>query len=367
MARRQPPTVGQEVAAAATWNARVALVRQVPERFGIAQQANVYADIAERAYVPSLTPEFGYVHWRPEYELESVEAAYRRAAGATGDFARVTREDIAHVIEDTPITLRVFRLLVGLTGAEFAEATVAVSPDSPVSKGRVGAIEGGRAASAVEADACAGVVDEIMSGRMFPGGQPGSLRPKIEKPDTRDGWDTVRVFAANGVPLDTFLHQRAYGGAFRQLLDATSSLRGDVLEAPVEALFQEAGVPYLRTGAHNQLAIAEHFGITVRPAPDFVVFDQTDAVRAMLECKGASDGGTARDKAGRFQTLRAEGQRLGGVPVFAVLGGIGWRRTRDALGPVVKHTDGRVFTLATLPEMLDAEPFPALKGLKPPT
>jgi hypothetical protein len=34
--------------------------------------------------------------------------------------------------------------------------------------------------------------------------------------------------------------------------------------------------------------------------------------------------------------------------LFAVLGGIGWRRTADALGPVIRDTDGRTFTLATL-------------------
>jgi hypothetical protein len=50
------------------------------------------------------------------------------------------------------------------------------------------------------------------------------------------------------------------------------------------------------------------------------------------------------------------------VPVFALLGGIGWRRTVDALGPVVRDTNGRVFTLATIRELLDVEPFPPLHG-----
>jgi hypothetical protein len=58
-----------------------------------------------------------------------------------------------------------------------------------------------------------------------------------------------------------------------------------------------------------------------------------------------------------------EAQRLGGVPLFAVLAGTGWRRTQDALGPAVRDTDGRVFTVATLAEMLETEPFPSLGGL----
>jgi len=99
----------------------------------------------------------------------------------------------------------------------------------------------------------------------------------------------------------------------------------------------------------------------VKPAPDFVVHDANGVVKALLECKQVNDGGTARDKAGRFGSLRAEAMRLGGVPVFAILAGLGWRRTADALGPVVRDTDGRVFTVQTLAEMMTVEPFPGLR------
>ena len=80
----------------------------------------------------------------------------------------------------------------------------------------------------------------------------------------------------------------------------------------------------------------------------------------MLECKGTNNGGTARDKALRFNRLRDESVRLGGVPLIAVLSGIGWTRINDALGPVVRDTDGRVFTLSTLNSMLEVAPFPSL-------
>jgi hypothetical protein len=108
--------------------------------------------------------------------------------------------------------------------------------------------------------------------------------------------------------------------------------------------------------------IAEKFGITVTPAPDFVIHDKPGALRAFLECKQANDGGTARDKAARFATLRREGTRLGGVPVFAVLARLGWRRTGDTLGPVVRDTDGRVFTAKTLEAVMTVEPLPGLLG-----
>ena len=102
--------------------------------------------------------------------------------------------------------------------------------------------------------------------------------------------------------------------------------------------------------------------MTVRPAPDFVVYDSSDNLRAMLECKAANDGGTARDKALRFERLRAESVRLGGVPLVAVLGGLGWTRVNDTLGPVIRDCDGRVFSVSNLSEMLTVSPFPMLLG-----
>lgn len=201
-----------------------------------------------------------------------------------------------------------------------------------------------------------------MAGAMF-GDPPGEVRTKQDKPDTADGWATVQDMAANGVPYSVFLHQRHYGGAFRQLLDATSTKRGDLIENAVEAIFVEHHIPYIRTGAHNQAEIAARFEVHVTPAPDFVVFDQTDRLQGMLECKGANDGGTARDKALRFERLHAEATRLGGVPLLAVLGGLGWTRVNDTLGPVVRDCDGRVFSVSNLPEMLTVAPFPSLTGL----
>ena len=157
------------------------------------------------------------------------------------------------------------------------------------------------------------------------------------------------------------LYQRFYGGAFRQLQDAGGSRKGDILEEATELLFSENGVPYVRTLPGTQATAGEPFGITVQPAPDFILHDGTTA-RGLLECKSAGDGGTARDKAGRFSNLRREAQRLGGIPVIAVLEGLGWRRVNDALGPVVRDCDGRVFTMSNLSDLLEVEPVAGLRG-----
>ena len=185
----------------------------------------------------------------------------------------------------------------------------------------------------------------------------------MQKPDTVRGWNTVRDYASNGVPLPVLLHQRHYGGAFRQLLDATSTNPGEVIEEALEELLLASRIPHIRTGSHNQATIETRYGLTVKPAPDFLCHDGSDNLRAMVECKGANDGGTARDKAARFRSLRQESMRLGGVPLFAVIAGLGWRRTTDALGPVIRDTDGRTFTLANLSSMLTVEPLPSLRGV----
>jgi hypothetical protein len=352
-----------EVAAAADWNDRVTRIRLIPEAFGKASHRDVYARIAERIYVPSLAPDFAYVHWRDEYELATVEEAYRLAHELTRGFTVTDVESLTAAISAHSRTVRVFRLLLGLTAQEFAAATQIVAERHGVealTAGRIKILESGSACSGDTARSCALVIDEGMRGELFPAPPSGAVQPKINKPDTVEGWSTVQRYAAEGVPLAMFLHQRHYGGAFRQLLDATSTRRGDILEDAVEELFRGHGVPFIRTGSHNQEEIADRFGLTVRPSPDFVVFNGSNTLRALLECKVANDGGTARDKAARYAALRAEANRLGGTPLFAVLAGLGWRRTADALGPVVRDTDGRVFTLPTLAEMLEVHPFPGL-------
>lgn len=355
-----------QVTAAPSWDARVSVLRRVPEMFGVARHAEIFGAVAKRAYVSALAPDFAYVHWLADYELEPLVATYDKAHELTDGFSSVGVGELAVALEAEPRTLRVFRLMLGFTAQEFASATTVVAERSHVQAlgvATIRSLEAGRAARPAVARCCSLVIADAMSGNLFPTPPPGGVRSKGDKPDTVAGWETIRGYASEGVPLPVLLHQRLYGGAFRQLLDATSTRRGDVPEDAVEGLFTANAVPYIRTGSHNQQEIEQRFGLTVKPAPDFVVYGSgSGAVEAILECKGANDGGTARDKAARFRALRTEATRLGGFPVLAVLAGLGWMRTGDALGPVVQATDGRVFTLPVLGEMLTVQPFPRLVG-----
>lgn len=363
------PSVAETVAKivdAATWDQRVAQIRLVAQNHGTGEHPRIFAEVAREGYVPYLAPDFAYINAAPFYERPYFAEVYAAAAEATKDFTAVSETDLAAVIEADPRTLLVFRTILGLTKEEFAHTTVLVAEAldlPPVSKGKVDGMEKkGTAVKADQAKVVAATLTRVIDGSLF--GDPGSgdLRPKQDKLDTADGWASVEQLATNGVPYADFLHQRHYGGAFRQVLDATSTQRGNLIEDAVEQLFIDSGIPYIRTGSHNQGDIAERFEIQVAPAPDFVVYDNSDNLRAMLECKLVNDGGTARDKALRFERLREESRRLGGIPLLAVLGGMGWTRVNDTLGPVVRDTEGRVFTLSTLPQMMEVTPFPTLKG-----
>jgi hypothetical protein len=348
---------------AQTWDQRVARIRQIPARHGTDEHAAIYAYVARQLYVTHLSPDFAYVPVDEFYELLHFQGAYDKAETATAGFTRVTASDLAVAIQAEPTVLLPLRVITGLLKNEFAGASRIVAGTlglKPLSPSKVDAMErAGTATSSDQARVAAETLAQIMDGTLF-GSPPGDLKAKQQKPDTMDGWATVQQYSAQGVPYSVFLHQRHYGGAFRQVLDATSELRGNLIEDAVEALFAEHGVLFIRTGAHNQAEIEDRFEVQVRPAPDFVVFDHDDNLRAMLECKGANDGGTARDKALRFERLREESVRLGGIPLLAVLGGLGWMRVNDTLGPVVRDCDGRVFSVSNLAEMLTVAPFSTL-------
>ena len=261
------------IAATEDWNSRVSLIRRIPEDFGKAAHKDVYSQIAKQIYVPNLAPDFAYVHWRAEYELGLVEQAYRHAYELTQGFSATDPDTLAGAIAAQSTVLLIFRLLLGFTPQEFATSTrlVAKRQDlKALSSGRIKSLEAGSKCTPATARICALVIDEGMRGELFGVPPTGAVQPKIHKPDTLEGWTSVQRYAAEGVPLAIFLHQRHYGGAFRQLLDATSSQRGNLLEDAVEELFQENGISFVRTGAHNQEEIARRFnGSEGRPCLPF--------------------------------------------------------------------------------------------------
>jgi hypothetical protein len=348
------------------WSSRVAAVRSIPAEFPGRELAAVYAEVARQCYVPNLAPHFHIVPWPERFlDRDAFQEAYEAAAEATSNFSNVSGDRISEAIQQDPRTLRIFRLIIGYTPKELAEVVRAFADASlPVDS-----LEDGGGLSKRVEDALPAIgrlISDIVSGDagydVSEELRERGFLSKTDKPDTDGGWGQVSKFAREGITYDELLYQRWYGGAFRQLQDAGGKFKGDLLEDATEVLLTEHRVPFVRTGAGPAASIAEDLGVTVQPAPDFIIHDGQTA-RGLLECKSAGDGGTARDKAGRFGGLRREAARLGGIPVLAVLEGLGWRRVNDALGPVVRDCDGRVFTPETLAQLLDVDPVRDLIGM----
>jgi len=354
----------RRVTSAGSWDERVQEIRRIPEQHGKTEQKTLYAEVARALYRPHLSAHFAFVPRRDDYELRYFRSIYERTAAATGHFTETESSQLAAVLERDPQSLLVFRTILGYTPHELAVATREVAQETGergVSDARIKSLEQGGRISSSAANLLAATIHRLITSNLW-GGAPEGLRSKMDKADTARGWTSVSEYAASGVPYEIFLHQRHTGGAFRQLLDATSEERGAILEAAVAAILDDLGIPYLRTGSKDQGEIVRRFNLSVTPAPDFVIFDAGGNLRALLECKLTNDGGTARDKASRFAKLRQESGRLGGVPLFAVLDGLGWERVNDALGPVVEACDGLVFSLENLPTMLEVRPLPDLAG-----
>jgi hypothetical protein len=116
--------IANAVQAAGTWDARVALIRRVPEEFGTAQHASVYAAIAKQVYVPDLKADFAYVHWRDEYELAPLAEAYGLAHNLTDGFFNDSRRRATRVLLEEPQTLSVrAEPFPGLCGLSQVEST----------------------------------------------------------------------------------------------------------------------------------------------------------------------------------------------------------------------------------------------------
>ena len=249
----------EHIVAATGWNQRIAQIRLIPQHHGTGEHVGIYATVARRLYLEHLAPDYAYIHEAPFYEQEHFLAAYEAASAATAGFTKVSEDDVARALVETPRSLLVFRTILGLTKEEFAHSTVLAGGPfglNPLTSGKVDAMERhGTTTSQEQGRVAARTVLAAIDGSLF-GDPPTGLKSKQAKADTARGWDSVRAFAVGGVPFGLFLHQRHYGGAFRQVLDATSTRRGDLIEDAVEALFRQHRCPYIRTGAHNQEEIA---------------------------------------------------------------------------------------------------------------
>lgn len=156
------------IAAAKSWNKRISLIREIPEEFGKAQHQLIYAEIANAVYVSDMVPDFAYIHWRDDYDLPTIELAYKVAYEQTQGFLNVDANTLARIIETQPSTLRIFRLFLGFTTQEFAASsliTAGLIGTSALSNSTLKSMESGKISRTkskreAAASAAAAVIDQ---------------------------------------------------------------------------------------------------------------------------------------------------------------------------------------------------------------
>ena len=172
---------------------------------------------------------------------------------------------------------------------------------------------------------------------------------RLDKVDTAEGLDSVRRAADFHVPYAMLLYERLLGRPFASHRDAVSELVGDVMESAVEAELLARGVSFRKTKRAGRVPGFDQ-------APDFITPDEY-APAVVIEAKITNDDGTARDKFTRIIHLVeqskdriAKGQP--GFEVIACIDGRGFGIRREDMRRLLIALEGRVFTLATLNELV---------------
>lgn len=328
----------------------------------LAEARNLLAD----SFAAATQPSFQYIPRGDSMASETeFAAAYADLAAHTDNFRSVTDRSLTSALAANPGTLAPLRMIMGLTHKELAWAMRRSQPGARTTGDSLKNFERNAQRAPTSRDSMiasiVGTALAVVNRSILQIPEPAQkfFHSKLDKRDTRDGWNTV-ANDADGVPYSALLYQRYVGGVWRQVQDAYSEVKGDrLLEQPIADLFEANEIAYLRaeTGARGAAATASILGLS--PGPDFALPRDTPTV--IIESKVAEDGGTARDKASRISNLaRAAEDR--GLLACAVIDGRGWSERPGSLADVVIATQGRTYTLATLGHLLEIPDVNTLRG-----
>lgn len=172
---------------------------------------------------------------------------------------------------------------------------------------------------------------------------------RLDKFDTKTGLESLKHASKENVPYAVLLYERYLGRPFAGHRDAVSELVGEVMENAVEERLRRAGVSFRKTRRAERLP---GFG----QAPDFCIPDEVSPV-VVIEAKITSDDGTARDKVARIKELETQRNEHVAVghpkyEVVACIDGRGFRERREDMRQLLLRLDGKVFTTATLDQLI---------------
>jgi hypothetical protein len=283
-------------------------------------------------------------------DYATFESGYQALKRRTNAFADVTCAAIEAAYRERPISLIVFRCILGFTPPEWAYLTTeltGVKVDQGAARAidrriRINPLEGRYASNTVTQKRISAMIEAgvrtLLEGA---GNVPPGIVHRLQKVDTSEGVKSLEPVADLGVPYPVLLYERFLGRPYATHRDSVSELVGEVVEVAIKNVLAESKVSFRETKRAERISGFDQ-------TPDFIVPDEFTPV-AVIEAKLTEDDGTARDKVARVQrlrTLRDETNQT--YDVIACIAGRGFKVRREDMRRLLQATDGKVFTLSTM-------------------
>jgi len=285
-------------------------------------------------------------------EYPVFERGYESLKATTSCFREMKPGPVFKAITETPIALVVLRTMLGFTPPELAYLTSQRS-GVEVPQGFVRTLDRKIrmdpttriSANGQTADRLKALVE--VACQLLAEGAPrvaSDTVHRLDKADTKAGLQTVKTMAEIGAPYAMLLYERFLGRPFAGHRDSVSELVGDSLESAIEDALSKAGITYRKTKRAERIAGLDQ-------TPDFIIPTEFN-MQVLIEAKITEDDGTARDKATRIQHLGELSDNGRRFQVIACIGGRGFGVRREDMKKMLLATHGKVFTLKTLPMMV---------------
>ena len=294
-------------------------------------------------------------------EYQEFQNAYEVLRRRTNAFADFSEGSVRTALCENSLCLVVVRTMLGMSPPEWADLARS-DRNSDITQGYARSLEGrcrkdhaciGRlvhrrnARSLDRIDALVSVAVEYIA-RGAPPGAADTVH-RLDKVDTSHGLESLRHVASQHVPYAMLLYERYLGRPFATHRDAVSELVGDTMETAIEERLTRAHIAFRKTKRAESIPGYDQ-------VPDFFVPDEFNP-SVVIEAKITGDDGTARDKVARIERLTRmrDDRRRDGEPDFEVVAcidGRGFGVRREDMRSLITRTEGKVFTLATLDQII---------------
>lgn len=286
---------------------------------------------------------------------EIFEKGYQSLKQATNAFSIVNSKTVETAYSATPISLIVFRAILGFTPPEWAYLATELT-EVGVGQSAARSIDRKIRLDPLTPRPLAATLSDQRIRALIKAGvqmlhdgantEAMSILHRLDKVDTREGLKSLQPIAYLGVPYPMVLYERFLGRPFASHRDSVSELVGELVEGAIKDVLTAAKVSFRDTKRAERINGFDQ-------APDFIIPDEFNPV-AIIEAKLTEDDGTARDKVARVQRLRTlRDQNQKDYDVIACIAGRGFKVRREDMRRLLQATEGKVFTLASMHLLLD--------------